>query len=127
VAAGSRFWEARGWEAGVVGHCVPDPRNYLANHHWPERADAPTMSSWRSFDAWPSSLGKQAGSICFLTALREVNPLAKPNFQFQKRQKELEKKRKQEEKRQRKLEKTPEQPAVNPDEPLPPPGEVPPA
>jgi hypothetical protein len=29
--------------------------------------------------------------------------LAKPNFQFQKRQKELEKKRKQEEKRQRKL------------------------
>jgi len=75
----------------------------------------------------PAVSGMQAGSICFLTVLREVNPLAKPNFQFQKRQKELEKKRKQEEKRQRKLEKTPERPAMNPDEPLPPPGEVPPA
>jgi hypothetical protein len=31
--------------------------------------------------------------------------LAKPNFQFQKRQKELEKAKKQEEKKQRKLEK----------------------
>jgi hypothetical protein len=31
--------------------------------------------------------------------------LAKPNFQFQKRQKELEKKKKQEEKRLRKLER----------------------
>ncbi len=31
--------------------------------------------------------------------------MAKPNFGFQKRQKELEKKRKQEEKRQKKLEK----------------------
>lgn len=32
--------------------------------------------------------------------------LAKPNYQYQKRQKELEKKKKQEEKRKRKLEKT---------------------
>jgi len=61
----------------------------------------------------PAVSGMQTGSICFLTVLREVNPLAKPNFQFQKRQ--------------RKLEKTPERPAMNPDEPLPPPGEVPPA
>jgi len=34
--------------------------------------------------------------------------LAKPNFQFQKRQKELEKAKKQEEKKQRKLEKAKE-------------------
>jgi hypothetical protein len=33
-------------------------------------------------------------------------PMAKPNFQFQKRQKELEKKKKNEEKMQRKLEKS---------------------
>jgi hypothetical protein len=32
--------------------------------------------------------------------------LAKPNYQYQKRQKELEKKKKQEEKRKRKLEKS---------------------
>ena len=32
--------------------------------------------------------------------------LAKPNYQYQKRQKELEKKKKQEEKRKRKLERT---------------------
>lgn len=32
--------------------------------------------------------------------------MAKPNFQFEKRQKELEKKKKKEEKKQRKLEKT---------------------
>jgi hypothetical protein len=49
--------------------------------------------------------------------------LAKPNFQFQKRQKELEKKKKQEEKRQRKLERH-----TAPADPLAPPapGEVPP-
>jgi hypothetical protein len=50
--------------------------------------------------------------------------LAKPNFQYQKRQKELEKKRKQEEKRQRKLERNQ---AAAPADPLAPPaaGEVP--
>ena len=32
--------------------------------------------------------------------------MAKPNFQFEKRQKELEKKKKKEEKKQRKLEKS---------------------
>jgi hypothetical protein len=37
--------------------------------------------------------------------------LAKPNFQFEKRQKELEKKKKKEEKKQRKLEKS-ESPAT---------------
>jgi hypothetical protein len=36
--------------------------------------------------------------------------MAKPNFQFQKRQKELEKKKKQEEKIQRKLDKNCAQP-----------------
>jgi hypothetical protein len=50
--------------------------------------------------------------------------LAKPNFQFQKRQKELEKKKKQEEKRLRKQERH----AVPAADPLAPPvaGEVPP-
>ncbi len=43
--------------------------------------------------------------------------MAKPNFKFQKRQKELEKKKKSEEKMQRKLEKTSIQPAEHPDEP----------
>ena len=42
--------------------------------------------------------------------------MAKPNFQFQKRQKELEKKRKNEEKMQRKLEKNSIQPAETPDQ-----------
>jgi hypothetical protein len=52
--------------------------------------------------------------------------LAKPNFQYQKRQKELEKKRKQEEKRQRKLERNQAAPA--PGDPQVPPvaGEAPP-
>jgi hypothetical protein len=45
--------------------------------------------------------------------------MAKPNFKFQKRQKELEKKKKNEEKMQRKLEKTNTQPAENPDEETP--------
>jgi hypothetical protein len=48
--------------------------------------------------------------------------LAKPNFQFEKRQKELEKKRKNEEKLKRKLEKNTPQPGdvpsdENPDQP----------
>jgi hypothetical protein len=43
--------------------------------------------------------------------------LAKPNFQYQKRQKELEKKRKQEEKRQRKLERNQVAPAADPQTP----------
>ena len=37
-----------------------------------------------------------------ITPLKTVPPLAKPNYQYQKRQKELEKKKKQEEKRKRK-------------------------
>ena len=41
--------------------------------------------------------------------------MAKPNYQFQKRQKELQKKKKMEEKRQRKLEKSGHQPQENPD------------
>ena len=41
--------------------------------------------------------------------------MAKPNYQFQKRQKELEKAKKQEEKRQRKLEKSREEADENMD------------
>jgi hypothetical protein len=41
--------------------------------------------------------------------------MAKPNFKFQKRQKELEKKKKSEEKLQRKLEKNSTEPDVHPD------------
>ena len=37
--------------------------------------------------------------------MKEGATVAKPNYQFQKRQKELQKKKKMEEKRQRKLEK----------------------
>ena len=40
--------------------------------------------------------------------------VGKPNFNFQKRQKELAKKKKSEEKRQRKLEKNTAPPAENP-------------
>ncbi|MBP1753090.1 MAG: hypothetical protein H6Q57_1926 [Geobacteraceae bacterium] len=41
--------------------------------------------------------------------------MAKPNFKFQKRQKELEKKKKSDEKMQRKLDKNNMQPTENPD------------
>lgn len=47
--------------------------------------------------------------------------MAKPNFKFQKRQKELEKKKKNEEKMKRKLDKSSTQPAENPE--LPPDGD----
>ena len=43
--------------------------------------------------------------------------MAKPNYQFQKRQKELQKKKKMEEKRQRKLEKSAAQSGEAPDQP----------
>lgn len=42
--------------------------------------------------------------------------MAKPNYQFQKRQRELEKKKKNEEKRQRKLEKSAAQHVASPDQ-----------
>jgi hypothetical protein len=42
--------------------------------------------------------------------------MAKPNFKFQKRQKELDKKKKNEEKMQRKQDKNSIQPAENPDQ-----------
>ena len=42
--------------------------------------------------------------------------MAKPNFQFQKRQKELDKKKKNEEKMQRKLEKNSSQPSAEQDQ-----------
>ena len=43
--------------------------------------------------------------------------MAKPNYQFEKRQKDLAKKKKQEEKRLRKLEKNTANAVVNPDQP----------
>ena len=52
--------------------------------------------------------------------------MAKPNFQYQKRQRELEKKRKQEEKRLRKLERSHAAPSGDLQAP-PTSGEVPPA
>jgi len=42
--------------------------------------------------------------------------LAKPNFQYEKRQKDIAKKKKQEEKRQRKMDKKNIQPKENPDQ-----------
>jgi hypothetical protein len=42
--------------------------------------------------------------------------MAKPNFNFQKRQRELEKKKKNEEKMQRKLDKNSAEPTEQPDE-----------
>ncbi len=43
--------------------------------------------------------------------------MAQPNFQYEKRQKDLKKKKKKEEKRQRKLDKSNIQPKENPDQP----------
>jgi hypothetical protein len=48
--------------------------------------------------------------------LGEGATVAKPNYQFQKRQKELQKKKKMEEKRQRKLEKHITSSGENPDQ-----------
>jgi hypothetical protein len=44
--------------------------------------------------------------------------MAKPNFKFQKRQKELEKKKKNEEKLKRKLDRNGTQPTENPEQSL---------
>jgi hypothetical protein len=52
-----------------------------------------------------------------ITHSNEGATLAKPNYQFQKRQKELQKKKKMEEKRQRKLEKSAHKASENPDQP----------
>lgn len=43
--------------------------------------------------------------------------MAKPNYQFEKRQRDLKKKKKQEEKRLRKLEKSGAKPDENPEQP----------
>jgi hypothetical protein len=61
---------------------------------------------------------KMAGRRCEHDAARRAvvrqqrngDPLAKPNYQYQKRQKELEKKKKQEEKRKKKLDSKPDDP-----------------
>jgi len=51
--------------------------------------------------------------------------LAKPNYQYQKRQKELEKKKKQEEKRKKKLDNKPDSPEGEAAEGAPSEGETP--
>jgi len=67
-----------------------------------------------------------AARSCVTTTTSRGDALAKPNFQYQKRQRELEKKRKQEEKRLRKLERS--HPAAPVDSQTPPAGgEAPPA
>lgn len=55
--------------------------------------------------------------IIGINSFGEGAAVAKPNYQFQKRQKELKKKKKMEEKRQRKLEKGVPQSGENPDQP----------
>lgn len=55
--------------------------------------------------------------------LLQEDKLAKPNFQFEKRQKELEKKKKKEEKKLRKLDKSEAPAEENPEQP-PPEGET---
>ena len=53
--------------------------------------------------------------------------MAKPNYQYQKRQKELEKKKKQEEKRKKKLDSKPDAPEDDGAEAAPSEGEAPPS
>ena len=60
---------------------------------------------------WPATSG--AGPI----PISKDDNLAKPNYQYEKRQKDLAKKKKQEEKRQRKLNKGGAQPEESPAQP----------
>jgi len=52
-----------------------------------------------------------------ISSAERSNTLGKPNFSFQKHQKEMAKKKKNEEKKQRKLEKNTAQPAEGPAQP----------
>ena len=66
---------------------------------------------------------KSPGRVDFSNALHQniskgVIKLAQPNFQYEKRQRDLIKKKKQEEKRQRKLDKGKEQPGETPGQAL---------
>ena len=65
-------------------------------------------------------LAKKIDSSDFFTSKISLrgNNLAQPNFQYEKRQKDLIKKKKQEEKRQRKLDKNKTQPEESPDQSL---------
>lgn len=69
------------------------------------------LSSNKNWDRplqWPRILRDLFLAQCFLRPTRSIDKdrlLAKPNYSFQKRQKELAKKKKKEEKKQRKLEK----------------------
>lgn len=49
---------------------------------------------------------------------QKEDTLAKPNYQYEKRQRDIANKKKQEEKRQKKLEKSQIPPPVDPDQPL---------
>jgi hypothetical protein len=57
------------------------------------------------------------GVVKQISLSERSNPLGKPNFSFQKHQKEMAKKRKNEEKKQRKLEKNTNQPSEEPAQP----------
>jgi hypothetical protein len=58
-----------------------------------------------------------APSGLYEPTISEDDKLAKPNYQYEKRQKDLARKKKQEEKRQRKLNKGTTQPQENPPQP----------
>lgn len=61
--------------------------------------------------------GRPATSCAGPIPLSKDDNLAKPNYQYEKRQKDLAKRKKQEEKRQRKLNKGGTQPQENPAQP----------
>jgi hypothetical protein len=62
-------------------------------------------------------VGRPATSCPSPIPMSKDDNLAKPNYQYEKRQKDLAKKKKQEEKRQRKLNKGSAQPQENPAQP----------
>jgi hypothetical protein len=68
-----------------------------------------SLYSIAAYDRSETALGRRRSSVEQING--RSSPLSKPNFNFQKRQKELAKKRKNEEKRQRKLEKNAIKPA----------------
>jgi hypothetical protein len=79
---------------------MEDPRGSSGTSAVPVRRLSTVSAGTQSLAVKPQ-LTLQWG---FQTNLSENGaPLAKPNYQYQKRQKELEKKKKQEEKRKRKL------------------------
>lgn len=77
-------------------------------------------------DAWDGHFGRILGISTFKPSSWKDDKLAKPNYQYEKRQKDLAKKKKQEEKRLRKLEKSTVATVDDPDQaPAPAPALVP--